>query len=469
MLDLISLGECMVELYCDGSISRAAHFYKAYGGDTLNTAVAASRLGSRTGYISKLGSDPFLPFLLEELTREEIDLECCPVVQGFNGLYLISLGEKGEREFTYYRAGSAASTLSPGDLDPAYIRNARILHASGISQAISSSCRNAVRRAFALARDFGVRTSYDPNFRRKLWSAEEAKAALEEVLPLTDIFLPSSPEDSQQLLQATDAGEIYDCARKKGPEIIVIKKGEAGCVVAAGGELRSVESFRNAMPVDTSGAGDAFNGGFLHGLLCGLDPVEAARLGVTAAGIKIAGRGAVRSLPQRRMVEEAVQGEAWASRIFNASSPSKGKTVSQNKLVAFIDGGSRGNPGPAGVGILLYLDDRRWRGLYEYLGKQTNNYAEYSALLVALNYALKEGFRRLEVYSDSELLVRQVLGKYRVKNPALQTLHRQVSEMVQRLDRFSIQHVPREKNRMADALANKALDLRSSGEEHYRS
>jgi probable phosphoglycerate mutase len=136
-------------------------------------------------------------------------------------------------------------------------------------------------------------------------------------------------------------------------------------------------------------------------------------------------------------------------------------------LEAYIDGGARNNPGPAGAGVYLELDGAPLVGLYEYLGKQTNNYAEYSALLGALKYALAEGVLKLKVYSDSELLVRQVLGRYRVKNPALQTLHQQALAMIRQLEQFSIQHVPRALNRKADALANKAMDLQANGEEKY--
>ena len=137
------------------------------------------------------------------------------------------------------------------------------------------------------------------------------------------------------------------------------------------------------------------------------------------------------------------------------------------QLVAYVDGGARGNPGEAGAGIYFERNGSAWRGLYKYLGRQTNNYAEYSALLEALQYALKEGFGRLAVYADSELLVRQMLGSYRVKHPVLQRLHEQAAALVSRLERFAIHHVPRERNLRADALANKAQDLHSSGEEDY--
>jgi ribonuclease HI len=358
--------------------------------------------------------------------------------------------------------------LTPDDLKPDYLRNARLVHSSGISQAISPSCRRAVHKAFELARAAGVRTSFDPNYRPRLWSVQEAREALEEIIPLTDIFLPSAPDETRTLLQQTESAAIHAWAEARGVQITILKQGNGGCVVASEGELKRVESLGNVRAADASAAGDAFNGGFLHGLLQGLDPVEAARLGVATAGLKVAGRGAVHSLPDRRRVADAVRDEPWAAKIFKLE-PLQLETRSGTRPVAYIDGGARGNPGPAGAGVHIELEGQPWRGLYTFLGEQTNNFAEYSALLIALEYALKEGFRELAVYSDSELLVRQILGRYRVKNPALRGLHDKATDLIRRFKRFGIQHVRREENWKADALVNKALDLRQSGEDHYQS
>ena len=128
-------------------------------------------------------------------------------------------------------------------------------------------------------------------------------------------------------------------------------------------------------------------------------------------------------------------------------------------FVAYIDGGSRGNPGPAGYGVWITdCEGHKVAALSEYLGRQTNNYAEYQALLAALRYAAGHAPRALRVVADSELLVKQIRGEYKVKNPALQELHGRAKEMIARLDWFSIQHVLREKNREADRLANEAMD-----------
>ena len=131
----------------------------------------------------------------------------------------------------------------------------------------------------------------------------------------------------------------------------------------------------------------------------------------------------------------------------------------QGYLVAYIDGGARGNPGPAGYGV-VFEDEvgRPIAELSEFLGRQTNNYAEYSALLAALNYTLRHGFKALKVISDSELLVKQISGEYKVSSPTLKELHGRAIKMLDQLDYFEIKHVLREKNRDADRLANIAMD-----------
>jgi ribonuclease HI len=134
-------------------------------------------------------------------------------------------------------------------------------------------------------------------------------------------------------------------------------------------------------------------------------------------------------------------------------------------LVAHIDGGARGNPGPAGYGAVI--EDEVGRPVVElsdYLGKQTNNYAEYSGLLAALAYTTRHGFKALKVYSDSELMVKQITGQYKVSNPSLKELHAKAIKLIEDLEAFEINHVPREQNRDADWLANRAMDVGMKGQ-----
>ena len=128
-----------------------------------------------------------------------------------------------------------------------------------------------------------------------------------------------------------------------------------------------------------------------------------------------------------------------------------------------IDGASRGNPGEAGFGVhVAGSDGKEVASLYGYLGRATNNVAEYQALLHALRWALARGSRRARIFSDSELVVRQVAGSYRVKHPGLRPLVQEAQALLRRFEDVRVSHVPREQNREADSLANRALDEKAS-------
>src|ERR1700683_2397672 len=128
-------------------------------------------------------------------------------------------------------------------------------------------------------------------------------------------------------------------------------------------------------------------------------------------------------------------------------------------LVAYSDGGARGNPGPSGYGVIIQdQSGKKVAALSEYLGHQTNNFAEYQGLIAALEYAIKHGPKALKLISDSELLVRQIKGIYKVKNATLQDLHGRAKELIAQLEWFSIGHALREHNTEADRLANEAMD-----------
>jgi ribonuclease HI len=135
------------------------------------------------------------------------------------------------------------------------------------------------------------------------------------------------------------------------------------------------------------------------------------------------------------------------------------EVASDGWLTAYCDGGSRGNPGPSGFGV--YIQDESGKEvaeLSEFLGRKTNNYAEYSGLLAALNFAIEQGHPQLKVVSDSELMVKQIKGQYRVNSPELRPLYDEAKRRIGRLEKFQIQHVLRGKNQEADRLANQAMD-----------
>ena len=135
-----------------------------------------------------------------------------------------------------------------------------------------------------------------------------------------------------------------------------------------------------------------------------------------------------------------------------------------SEVIAHIDGASRGNPGPAAYAVVMESSDgAKLAGFSGYLGRATNNFAEYQALLAALDYALSNYYLRIHVRTDSQLLARQIEGVYKVKSPGLKPLQEHARQMIARLESFSIQHVPREQNQDADQLANQALDAAERG------
>jgi ribonuclease HI len=159
-------------------------------------------------------------------------------------------------------------------------------------------------------------------------------------------------------------------------------------------------------------------------------------------------------------------GETDSGRLWPADS-----TQSDNLITAYCDGGSRGNPGPAGFGVFIQgMRGETVGELSEYLGKHTNNYAEYSGLLAALDFAITQGHPRLKVVSDSELMVKQIKGQYKVNSPELRPLYEEAKRRIARLESFQIQHVLREKNQRADRLANMAMDrgMGKTGSENGR-
>jgi len=166
----------------------------------------------------------------------------------------------------------------------------------------------------------------------------------------------------------------------------------------------------------------------------------------------------VLNLPPRLSPQEALQVIRAALKALEPETPScSTKTGDWTRI--HIDGGSRGNPGPAGVGVVIIgPDGQMTERIHRYIGEATNNVAEYHALLLALERARTLGCTDVEVYSDSELLVRQIQGRYQVRNAALRPLFAKARERIAGFRRFKIQHVPREQNAEADALANRGMD-----------
>lgn len=300
-LDIISIGECMVELSTNESLIYAESLQKYYGGDTLNVIVAAARLGSKVGYVTRVGRDSFQTYLLDSWQAENIDTSNIKIVEGFNGLYIISTQDNDRKEFVFYRTKSAATSLSSDDISEEYIQQANIVYSSGLAQSLSSSVKGAIKKAFQLAKDKGCLVAYDPNYRERQWDADEALEAMEEIIDCVDIVMLNSVHDAEWLIEQSSPDKIIKYFWDKGVSTVVVKQGKKGCVVGYNGEISTIQGIETEA-LDSTGAGDAFDGGFLHGIACGYTPFEAAKLAVIVASEQVKGLGAVKSLPYRDTV-----------------------------------------------------------------------------------------------------------------------------------------------------------------------
>lgn len=308
-LDLVGIGECMVELSADRPLGEADSLAVGYGGDVLNALVMASRLGMRTGFVSRVGDDAFGPSLLRKWRAAGIDTGCSPLVPGSNGVYFISSLPGDEHEFWYYRAHSAASTLSPADVPADYVGGARAVLLSGITQAISASAQAAALAAARQAHAAGALVFYDPNYRPRLWAtrarelglppehgSELARQALTEIAPFVDCVLPSHPSDAGVFgrhagsFSADDHLAAYE---ELGCNWIGLKVGNLGSRIRRAGEEWHAPAVQGVTVRDSTGAGDAWNAAFICTVLQERSMLEAARTGNQVASWKIQHRGAI--------------------------------------------------------------------------------------------------------------------------------------------------------------------------------
>ena len=297
-LDIICIGEGLVELSSDTSLSYATCLNKYYGGDAICTAGAAVRLGSKVGFVSRVGNDFFKDFLIESWQMENIDTSHIKLVDGFNALYFITRPKDKCKEFAYYRRKSAATNLSIDDICEDYIESASIIYSTGITQSLSISAKEAVKEAFKLAKENGALVAYDPNFTPLLHTHDESRETFEEVIDYVDILFLNLKHDANELWELNSPEKIIKYLADKGVSIVVIKQGKDGYTIGYNGEISHIPSFTEEV-VDTTNCGDAFNGAFLHGISSGLTPFESARLGALVVEEQVKGIGAIKSIPYK--------------------------------------------------------------------------------------------------------------------------------------------------------------------------
>jgi len=304
--DLLCIGEPLGEFNATRAESGAFQF--GHGGDTSNCAIAAARQGAKTAYLGALGDDMAGRSIRELWRHEGVDDAHVTTHQSApTGLYFVDHGPSGH-VFSYLRAGSAASLMGPRDVPRDLVASARIVQASGISQAISASACDAVFEAFAIAREAGVTTAYDTNLRLKLWPLTRAKAIINAACGMADIVLPGY-DDATQLTGLSDADAIADFYLRLGAKIVALTLGHEGSLVATP-ERRARLVPIKVDAIDATGAGDCYDGAFLAEYIRTGDAFAAGAYANVAAALSTQGFSAVAPLPRRADVEARMALEA---------------------------------------------------------------------------------------------------------------------------------------------------------------
>ncbi len=287
-----SIGECMLELSGAGEET----WRMGFAGDTFNTLWAIRALTEEnqpTDYVSAFGDDPFSDRQIAFLREAAIGIASSPVIPGARpGLYAITL-DGAERSFTYWRSDAAARRLAD---DPealaASLRERGLIYFSGITLAIlREDHRRTLLAAIAAARRDGAKIAFDPNYRPRLWgSVDAARQAVAEALAHCDIALPTFP-DEQALYGDVTLEESAERIRKAGVAEIVVKNGSEPALSVWAGALDTIDAVHVANPVDTTGAGDSFNGAYLAARLAGDAPAQAVHRShrVAAAVVQVPG------------------------------------------------------------------------------------------------------------------------------------------------------------------------------------
>jgi 2-dehydro-3-deoxygluconokinase / 2-dehydro-3-deoxygalactonokinase len=311
MIDVTALGEPLVQFNPleAGPLKHAPLYEKHAAGSEANVIIGVSRLGFKTAYLTKLGHDEFSKFILATLKGEGVDVSGIKQIEGKNcGVFFVQRGYPipGKSDVIYYRSDSAARYFSPEDLDSKLISNSRILHISGITPALSDSCREATMEAIRIARRYNIKISFDTNYRKKLWTEAEARPTLIEAARDSDILL-TDPDDARILLGKKineDPLIALDELEALGPSTIVYKLGASrGLAGLANGEKATSLPVKVPL-VDSIGAGDAVVAGFLAGYLAGDSLQRSLDIASCCSALTVMRRGDFENLPDRSDLEK---------------------------------------------------------------------------------------------------------------------------------------------------------------------
>jgi sugar/nucleoside kinase (ribokinase family) len=305
-LDAVTFGEALALFVAQegGDLARVEHFKRVLAGAEVNVAIGLTRLGHRTGWVSRVGDDPFGRFVLSELAAAGVDTSTVALDgDAPTAFQLKSRADGGDPEIFYFRSNSAGKRLAPSPVIDTYIGGARHLHVTGIPLALSRSARQFSARAVDVARAAGATISFDPNLRPTLWDAEEQMVReINAMAVRCDWVLPGLTEGALLTGSTTPQG-IAEFYLERGVRQVAVKNGGLGAeLFTADGSRHRLAAF-DVNTVDTVGAGDGFAAGLISGGLDGLEPAAALERAVAVGALATTSKGDSDGLPTREELD----------------------------------------------------------------------------------------------------------------------------------------------------------------------
>ena len=279
MFDLFTFGEALAVFISTDtdSVLTAKKFERVTAGAEANVAVAISRLGLKARFFTKVGDDQIGKSILADIAAEKVEVADCSIGNSFSGSMVRNPGTQNKVEVNYLRKGSAASLINESDISQEFIENAKWLHTTGITCAISESAAGAVSHAQKIARTKKIPQSFDLNLRRKIWSEAQAAKTLFPLAQNVDLLI-GGEDEYQVVFNESDPEKALQLANKRGCKIAVMTKGDQPMRYAIDGKISQLNPPK-VKSVDPVGSGDAFTGGTIAALLSGKSALEALTQG----------------------------------------------------------------------------------------------------------------------------------------------------------------------------------------------
>jgi len=307
---VLLIGEPMALLIADtvGPLEAVEHFTRKLAGAEVNVCIGLTRLEHEATYVTRLGNDPFGIYTKTTLANEGISTDFITFDDEFKtGMMLKGKVLDGDPPVAYYRKGSAASKMTPEQMDEIDLTGFDLVHMTGILPALSPECRAATKRLMERAKSAKITVSFDPNLRPTLWESQEVMVeVLNDLAKLADIVLPGV-EEGLTLMGSDDPIKIANFYQSLGAKQVAVKVGSKGAYAKDGEQATMISGFKVETVVDTVGAGDGFATGVISGVIEGLSFNDAVLRGNAIGAIQVQNASDNEGLPTRAELEAYLQ------------------------------------------------------------------------------------------------------------------------------------------------------------------